>query len=679
MTRNQPQHSRPSAFNRLLRAALWLTIAAALTACGGSGMSGSLGSLAPGMGSSSSSTGTMGASCSGSCGAAMITMGDAAGDFDSYMVDLVSLTLTRSDGTVVETVPATTQVDFTQLVNLSEILSAAEIPAGRYVSVSMTLDYNGASIVVDNGTMGVPIAQANIINGANSQPLVSPNSQITVTLSLPSDAPLVVTPGTVAHLALDFDLTDSNAVTPSATNPTTVTVDPVLMASLVPDTTRQLHVRGELASVDTSTNSFVVNVRPFFAASGMNGQLTVDTTSTTTYSINGTAYTGSQGLAQLATLPADTMTAAYGTWNSTTQTFTASSVLVGSSVAGARLDSVQGTVVARTGDTLTVENGLICPVGPAIVGFQRTVTVTVGPNTMVSESGNSGSFTIGDISVGQHVQFFGTLSRGGSSSSSSSSSSSMSGMGETAMGDIGQESFWGNETLDATSGSAVLLPTQAVGTVSSAASGTVTLNLQSLDRIPASSFDFAGTGSSVDATASAYSIEVPPQLSTGSLAAGAPASFFGFVAPFGMAPPDFIASTLVNYSQANALLYVRWASPGVTAPFATLTASELLVSQATLTASAQHVIRVGSVTLDPSTLAAGLQIDPDTAATNAHFAIVHAKSRMIDTYTTFNDLVTALTTELNGTNAALDVGAVGPYDSSTGVFSAEGLVVVMND
>lgn len=249
----------------------------------------------------------------------------------------------------------------------------------------------------------------------------------------------------------------------------------------------------------------------------------------------------------------------------------------------------------------------------------------------------------------------------------------------SGMGNAGQTSFWGSETLDATAGSAVLIATQAVGTVTSAASGTVTLNLQSLDRLPPSSFNFAGTGSTTNASASAYSIEVPPALSTSSLTSGTPASFFGFVAPFGMAPPDFSASTLVNYAQTSAVLHVRWAAPGLTSPFATLTSSELLLSQATLQASAQDVIQVGSVTLNPATLTTGLQIDPDTAGTNTRFAIVHMKSHMIDTYMSFNDLVTGLTTELNGTNAALQVDAIGPYDATTGVFSADMLIVVTND
>jgi hypothetical protein len=340
----------------------------------------------------------------------MVSLTDAPGDFISYIVNVVSLQLTRADGTVVQTVPVTTQVDFAQLVNLSEIVSAAQIPAGRYVAASITLDYSGATIVVDNGTTGVTILPADIIDGATSMPLAAPNpTQVTLTLSLDTDNQLVVTPNTIANLALDFNLAASNAITPSNTDPTTVTVNPVLTASLVPDTSKQIRVRGPLVSVSTTASSYIVGVRPFYNSSGMNGQVTVATTATTTYSINGTAYTGSAGLTQLATLSAGTVTAAYGTWDTTSQTFTASNVLAGSSVAGTSLDSVEGTVVARTGDTLTLLDDLLYHAGQFGIRFEQQVTVTVGTGTTVTEAGASGAFSIEDISVGQHVQIFGTL------------------------------------------------------------------------------------------------------------------------------------------------------------------------------------------------------------------------------------------------------------------------------
>src|SRR5579871_2171762 len=119
----------------------WLSSAAcvlaitALTACGG-GMSNS---STPASAPSSPSTPQ---SCTAStCGSMMVTMTDAAGDFLSYQVNLLSLELKKADGTLVETLPATNSVDLTQLVSLSEILSARQIPPGNYVAAQVTVDY----------------------------------------------------------------------------------------------------------------------------------------------------------------------------------------------------------------------------------------------------------------------------------------------------------------------------------------------------------------------------------------------------------------------------------------------------------------------------------------------------------------------------------------------------------
>ncbi len=612
---------------------------------------GMLSACSGGSSSMNAGNGSMGAA---STGTAMVSLTDAAGEFTSYLVTVDSLQLTRADGTVVETVPVATQVDFAHLVNLSEIISAAQVPVGRYVSASLTLDFNGATIVVNNGTTDVPITQ--IFNGANSPatPLASPNSTVTLKLSLGTNNQLVVTPGAVANLALDFNLAASNTITPSDTAPTAVTVMPTLTASLVPDASKQIRVRGPLVSTSASGSDYVISVRPFNDEANTSGQFTVTTTSTTTYLINGTSYTGSAGLTQLATIAAGTLTVAYGTFNQTAQSFTASSVLVGTSVAGSTRDDVEGTVVARSLDTITVADGLVMRMAQPGMAFSRQVTVTVGPATTVSEDGPaSTALTIADISVGQHARFAGTL---GTDSS-------------------------GKTTLDATAGSAELEPTSLTGTVTTAAAGLVTVNLASLDGRAPSAFTFAGTGASSaqDAVPTAYTVQVPAALPLTGVVAGLPVRFSGFVAPFGAAPPDFLSDALVNYAQTSAQLLVDWSSPGVATPFATQTSAELLLSQATLQSATQDVLRIGPVTLNPSSASTGLQIVPDTSAGSPRFGIAHAKSWSIDSFSSFSDLVTALTSDLNGTTNALLVYADGPYDASTGVLSADQAIVLLNN
>jgi hypothetical protein len=91
----------------------------------------------------------------------------------------------------------------------------------------------------------------------------------------------------------------------------------------------------------------------------------------------------------------------------------------------------------------------------------------------------------------------------------------------------------------------------------------VTLNLTSLDGRPASLFNFAGTGTTTadDAVAGAYTVEVPAALTTVP-GVGAPASFTGFVTPFGQAPPDFAAASVVNYTNTLAQLRIYWSQAG---------------------------------------------------------------------------------------------------------------------
>ncbi|NJN51610.1 MAG: hypothetical protein HC809_07350 [Gammaproteobacteria bacterium] len=46
----------------------------------------------------------------------------------------------RANGDVVTTVPFATRVDFSELVELTEFLTVASVPAGAYTSVTVSLD-----------------------------------------------------------------------------------------------------------------------------------------------------------------------------------------------------------------------------------------------------------------------------------------------------------------------------------------------------------------------------------------------------------------------------------------------------------------------------------------------------------------------------------------------------------
>src|SRR5438132_3666445 len=164
--------SGPGIFLLRLLVALAFAGAAGMSGCGGGSGSPMSGQMAP------------------ASGVAMVTLTDAPGDFLSYQLAVVSLKLTSADGTAVETLPAPSKVDFAQLANLSEVISARQVSAGTYTGVSMTVDYGGGTIVVDNGAGGLTMPAANILSGANNGALVAPNSQLTLTLNLPPGARL---------------------------------------------------------------------------------------------------------------------------------------------------------------------------------------------------------------------------------------------------------------------------------------------------------------------------------------------------------------------------------------------------------------------------------------------------------------------------------------------------------
>jgi hypothetical protein len=71
-------------------------------------------------------------------GTLVIGLTDAEGDFLRYEVDVVSLTLTKRNGAVVNSLPVETRVDFAQYTEMIEFLTAATVPTGRYVKATLT-------------------------------------------------------------------------------------------------------------------------------------------------------------------------------------------------------------------------------------------------------------------------------------------------------------------------------------------------------------------------------------------------------------------------------------------------------------------------------------------------------------------------------------------------------------
>jgi len=557
---------------------------------------------------------------------------DADGQFDAYVVTVDSLTLTRLDGTVVNVLPSSTRVDFSQYTDLAEFLSLQTVPPGTYIKGSMVLDYSNADIEVDVNGVATP---AKVVDTGGN-----PVTTLSVAINLTNSGGLVLKPGVPKLFSLDFDLSASNLVDTSTATPT-VTVSPVLYAGIDANSGKTQQIRGPLASVDSANSEFTLALRPFFNRSGSFGSAAIHVTSATTYLINAQTYTGAAGLTALAAAGATTAVLARGSFNFNTDEFTATEINAGSSVAGGTLDAVKGVVTAVNGNTLTVRGATLIRAQQSAV-FADAVTVTDGSGTTVRQRGNtSTSLTTADISVGQHVLFMGTLTN--------TSTSSLA--------------------LDVASGYAILLHTHLGATVNTTGSGNLMVNVETIQGRPVSLFNFNGTGSNP----ASYYVNTGG-LSLSGMSSGDPIGISGFVAPFGSAPPDFTADSVADYQNANAHLVVGYVvNGGSTAPFASLDATSGIVIDMTNSAIGfAHFVRRGPVisnltsTLDPT-------IQP--AGSLGLYAIKQADGSL-QLFITFSGFVSALQTDLNGSNKVEGVFAIGKYNQTTGVMNANRIAVV---
>ena len=346
------------------------------------------------------------AACNGSA-VVTITATPSSDTFLVYRVGLTSVQLQSSDGKgSLKLLPATTTVDFVQLLDLSEVLGAAAVAKGTYTSAVVTLDYSAAQIVYDDGSPnGVALSPVN----ASGQAV----SQVTTTVTLDPSAPFRSAARQAGRLALDFNLAASNVVNLSAN---TVTITPMVAGSTLPIDAKQARVRGSLLGANSA--SFAIGVVPFGGTVAGVGQLAIEPSTTTNYAINGFVSTGSAGQAQLAALPAQSLAVVYGTLTSsdtvasattttpvgttltptttptttttttTTTTssvsFTASQVLVDSSAQGLPLDRVSGIVLARSGNTLGLEDATLTQRDGTNTFIPGTALVNVGTNTAVT-------------------------------------------------------------------------------------------------------------------------------------------------------------------------------------------------------------------------------------------------------------------------------------------------------
>ncbi|MDH3327475.1 MAG: DUF4382 domain-containing protein, partial [Gammaproteobacteria bacterium] len=335
-----------------------------------------------------------------------IELTDAEGDFSTYTVDVLSITLTKQDNTVVEALPENTRVDFAQYVEMSELLSSSTVPSGVYTSATLTLDYSNAEIFAENAN-GDNIQVASILD-ENNLAVTTLSTKVT----FDDRNRLRIVPGVPAHLSLDFDLKTSNVVSFDIPTAPILTVSPILNASLEPDLDKTHRVRGPLKKVDLENSSFDLIIRPF--NHGFNhkrehfGNLRVIIDENTAFELNGESSTGNDGLVSMDTLEKLTAIIVVGDITMRPKRFHATEVYAGSSVPGGDMDVVKGIVLSRTDNTFVVKGATLIRTGGSLL-FNDEVTVTIDTSTMVKRERDESDYAISDISVGQKVTAFGAL------------------------------------------------------------------------------------------------------------------------------------------------------------------------------------------------------------------------------------------------------------------------------
>jgi hypothetical protein len=572
-------------------------------------------------------------------GEVVVSLTDAPGDFACYTVDVLSLNLTRANGAQVSALPQQARIDFSQYTDMTEFLTAATVPSGVYVAATMTLDYRNAEIWVEDEN-GEPAQVATILD-ENGNPVTT----LTVTVRLEDRNRLVIAPGVPAHLMLDFNLEATNQVRFGAGGEPMVSVDPFIVADVNRSEFKLHRLRGLLNDVSLDESSFSVYLRPFYCAlTGIGhpfGLRTVTTTDATVYDIDGQQYTGADGLAAVAGLTPLTAVVAIGDLKFNPLRFEAREVYAGSSVPGGDLDVVEGSVVSRRDDTLTVRGATLIRADGTVL-FNDTATVQVGPDTVVTRQFSTDAFTTDDISVGQRVVFRGDLT------------------------DTDPLAL----TLDATQGYACMKLTTVRGHVTAVspddATAQLVVDVQSINHRPAADFDFTGTGidAAHDADPQNYEINTGT-LNLDALIVDAPVKIRGFVQPFGQAPADFNAQTIISVEDVRAFMKVQW-SPASETALQSIGADGLVLGLDGVGAF-HHLIR-GWVVTDLTTLEVPPTVAPRADGTGLFVLRYHG---IVQVMLAYEDYAEALQGYLEEGAAVQKLGAVGEFNDATAVLTAD--------
>jgi len=617
--------------NAVSQAAI-LLVALALAACGG------------GAGTTSNQPDPLAAcdpanpSTLAECGSVIVAFTDADGDFVNYTVDVLSLKLETANGRIVETLPQKTRINFTDYVDLTELVTVATVPPATYVAGTISFDYADAEVFVaiSDGSKEA------VVTNAEGRPL----EQTELRIVLSNRDQLHVRRGVTSLIQLDFDLDASHEVNIAPT-PATAAAEQFIVAEVTPVDQKDMRVRGPLIEVNEDSSSYVVAIRPFHDRVGDFGRVRVHTTDETEFEVNGDVFFGSEGLRALAAAGSGTPTVAGGTLNVANREFTAMVVLAGSSVPGIDRDAVVGNVIARDGNFLTVRGATFVP-SDRRAHFHDDIVVEIGPNTKVFKDGDRLSdLSIDAISIGQRVTIRGNRPDAAPAVTDANSPQIL---------------------FDATEGAVRLHVTHLAGIVNTVVPGQTDITLHAIDRRRVGIFDFSGTGVSPDLDADPDNYEIATgNLTLANFSTGKPIVARGFPEAFGTAPPDFTGRTVIDYTDVRSALGVGWGAAGTIAPFLRMDGEGLLLENQNEGIDVRHHIKHGPLLIDLTTLDADTLIVPRETGRMLFFIKTADSLRQ---YSDFGDFVADLTTSLNGATTTRSMFARGQYDVDSNVFTA---------
>jgi hypothetical protein len=590
-----------------------LVAALLFAGCGGGSSGGSGGSIPPGTETAELS----------------VAVTDAATDeIDVFEVDVVGFRFERSDGATVEVLSQTARVDFAQLVSVSEVIATGTLPAGRYEKAYMTLDFAGAMVRISGST-----TTAQLVDGAG-QPLTGSEE---LEISFPNGG-FTATPRGAHFAEIDFDLDQSLLVDALANK---VTVDTLLFATIDPANPKPARAPG-LTSDFTGT-SFNLDVRRGLGLVSR-GKLTVNTTSTTVFGLDGQVLVGQAGYDALKARGDKTLVVASGVVDPVAKTVAATRVIF----LPQNLDEVGGMVVARTGgpggDTTLTLRGVAVRRSAGSVTFNDTVTIKTSFSvTRVSKRGvanvGSASLNTDAINVGQRILAYGTFTSG------------------TEL-----------DLTTAGAGFVRLVLTDMAGSAAAPPSGSsLKIDATRIGRRLIKAYDFDVNGV---AQADPDAIEASTGgLGLASIVSATPVVVRGFFKPVSAAVPTgptFEADTVIDRTNAASLVRVAWL-PAVVAPVATSsTGLTLDVSNAQVKNVDRGLVAPTQLSANPTFVSPG---------TNGFYAI--RQGFKLSLFQTFDAWEKELRVRLDAGAKAHRVRGLGKWDATSNTLTAKRAVAIL--